>query len=244
MMSLALFSKATMTYVPLFLIYKTWKDKRYKWSLAFGAIFLIHFALAFRAAAGYLAVIGNPASRAFEPGLNLSIWGRITGAGLHWLEAMLLLVLPIPFFSYYSHFLLYLVGLAGIVYCLRLTAPNANSDALYLFLLASIPFTFSSEIRLAGLASFFGLICIFQRATIVKPRPILYVSTALVLISFVISGQMTKVRMQTDCFTPQIKDSCMEKSFSVNDHYKDMRKRWLSSFDYYSEKDWEKIRRQ
>jgi len=225
MMVLAVFSKVTIMFVLLFVVFKTWKRKQHNWSIAFGVLFLVYFAMALRGVTNH-SVSGSGGMH--DASLQLGHFAKAAGFVLHWMEAMFLLVVPVPFFASYSHFFIYLLGIAGILYCLSFKGRNGSRDPIYLFILASIPLFMTPQLRVACLASLFALISIAQRASIVKPKFIFYTSLTFVILSFIVAGQLIKQRMDSPCHTTEMLSECVDKRFTVNDYYS-LKRNWLVS---------------
>ncbi len=163
-LALALFSKVTLIFVPLFFMWQAQRRGHRRASLAFGALFAAYLALALRAYALYL----EPA-----PHLEQLAWGlRLLRFPVHWLEHLVLLAVPVPFFLGVFQALLYLAGLAGLVLGSRpATRPTGSHDVWILAILASLVTAVTPELRICGFESLFWLLAIARCRRWRSPLP-------------------------------------------------------------------------
>ena len=159
LLALALFSKVTVAFVPLFFVGYAHRRGRRSATVAFSALFVVYLALALRAYLLYL-----------EPASHLEQLGWVTRLlrfPFHWLEHLALLVVPVPFLLSVAHALLYFAGLAGVLLSSKPTTPAGESpvgrhDAWVLAGLASLVAAVTPELRICGFESLFWLIAITQ----------------------------------------------------------------------------------
>ncbi len=152
-LALALFSKVTVAFVPLYFVWRAHRRGHRRAAAAFGALFAVYLLLALRAYALYL----EPAEH-----LDQVVWGlRLLRFPLHWLEHLVLLAVPVPFFLGALHALLYLAGLGGLLWSSRQSPLTPGGRNLWMLaLLASLPAAVTPELRICGFESLFWLLAI------------------------------------------------------------------------------------
>lgn len=216
-LALALFSKVTLAFVPLFFIWRAHTRGHRRAALAFGALFVAYLALALRAYALYL-----------EPGPHLEqlSWGlRLLRFPLHWLEHLVLLAVPVPFFLGVLHALLYLAGLAGLLLASRAaTRPPGWHDAWILAIFTSLVTAVTPELRICGFESLFWLLAIVQHRRWPWPLPAA-VALAAVLAAYGAGIAATKAIFDTRTGQP---DAVERPALYPNDYYR-LRREALSS---------------
>ena len=106
-LALAMFSEVTVAFVPIYFIWRAYRSGHPRAAVAFGALLAVYLAPALSAYMLYL-----------EPAAHLDelAWGlKLARFPLHWLEHLVLLAVPVPFFLSVGHALLYLVGFGGVL---------------------------------------------------------------------------------------------------------------------------------
>ncbi len=197
-LALAMFSKVTVAFVPLYFLWHAFRSGYRRAALAFGLLFITYLALALRGYALYLETAQH-----LEP-LAWSL--RMLRFPLHWLEHLALLAVPMPFFLSIGHALFYLIGLAGLLFSSQPAnkpaeqqggargtggAATEPADICLLALLASLPTAVTPELRICGFESLFWLLAI---ARLRSWRSLVPAASALaaVLMAFTVSIAATK----------------------------------------------------
>ncbi len=216
-LALAMFSKVTVAFVPLFFIWRACRRGHRRAAAAFGVLFLAYLALAFRAYALYL-----------EPALHLEqlSWSlRLLRFPLHWLEHLVLLAVPAPFCTGVLHALLYLAGLAGLLLTSKAASRPADSgpgdrqsgrhDAWMLAILASLVAAVTPELRICGFESLFWLLAVAGHRRWRSPLPAA-VALAAVLAAYGAGIWATKAIFDTRVGPP----SAERPGLYPNDYYR------------------------
>ncbi|MEM7350221.1 MAG: hypothetical protein AAF657_05410 [Acidobacteriota bacterium] len=223
LLAAGLFSKITLIAVPLYFVWWAWREGRERVAAAFLALFLGYLTLALR---GYLLY--------FEPGPHLAPASWILQQlrfPAHWLEHLVLLVVPLPFFVGIGHAALYLFGLAGLGVSSRAVSkqesPTDPREAWILAGLASLAAVATPALRICGFESLFWLIAIAQvrRWRFCVPAA---VSLALIVAAYAISLQATKPIFDSRIARPASEG---RPSLYPNEYYR-LRRAWLRELAY------------
>lgn len=222
LLALALFSKVTIAFLPLFFIWQAHRRGHDRAAMAFGALFVTYLALATRAYALYV-----------EPAAHLEslAWSlRLLRFPLHWLEHLALLAVPIPFFLGTIHALLYLAGLVGVLLSSRARTRRGEPaprqyDALKLAILASLMSAVTPELRICGFESLFWLIAIAEHRRWHSPFLAASALTAM-LAAYSLSIAATKTIFDTRLSQPATE----QQNLYPNDYYQ-LRRGAISSLE-------------
>ncbi len=219
-LALAMFSKVTLAFVPLFFVWRAHRHGHRRAAMAFGALFLAYLALALRAYVLYL----EPA-----PHLEQLAWSlRLLRFPLHWLEHLALLAVPVPFLLSLLHALLYLAGLAGLALSSRSAkrrapGPRGRHDAWMLAILASLATAITPELRICGFESLFWLIAIAQHRRWRSPAP------AAIALTMVLAAYGASIAATKPIFDTRLTQPPEERpGLYPNDYYR-LRRSALSS---------------
>ncbi len=230
LLTIAVFSKITLMFVPLYFVWKAHRDRRRRAVVAFLALFLVHLGFALR---GYLVH--------FEPGPHLApaTWMvQQLRFPAHWLEHMLLLGVPVPFFVGFGHAALYLSGVVGLIACTQSVvcqpvelqavekdagaSPRWRSEVWVLAGLASLAGAATPALRICGFESLFWLLGLARIRRWRWPLPAA-ASLIVVLAAFGISLRATQ-----PIFDNRIErlESEGRPSLYPNEYYR-LRRAWL-----------------
>ncbi len=222
-LALAMFSKVTLAFVPLFFIWRAYRRGHRRAAIAFGALLVAYLALALTAYVLYL----EPA-----PLLERLTWSlRLLRFPLHWLEHLVLLAVPVPFFLSILHALVYFAGLGGLLLSSRAERSGGpdpgrrnigRHDAWVLAINASVVAAVTPELRICGFESLFWLIAIAGNWRWRSPLPAA-IALAAVLAAYGAGIAATKVIFDTRLGPP-----AEGQSLYPNDYYR-LRREALSS---------------
>ena len=219
-MALAVLSKSTIAFVPLFFAWRAREKGLRRTALAFVVLFTVYMGLSLRAYVLYL----EPSAHVEQ----LSWLLRLARFPLHWLEHMLLLALPVPFLLGIAHTAIYAVGLVGFLVTSRRATggPGVESvgrDLWLLALFASLPAMVTPELRICGLESLFWLL-VLARMRAWPPRAAL--ALAVLLGAYAAGSMATKTLFDTRRVAPSSEE---RHDLYPNDYYR-QRRELLSSW--------------
>ena len=224
---LGVFSKVTIVFLPIFYIYKSIKDQKYKSSIIITFIFLLYF---------LLQIIALRINHNVQMHLqNISIFILIINYIFHWFESLFTFFIPVPFFINIYHFFIYFTGvillLINIFFIKKKSIENnvieTNynfKDLIYISLLLSIPTMVTSELRIIGLESLFLLILLVILINLrkIKINFLFYISTILIVGAFIISIESTKIKFKTNFYNPKEK-IWLNRCYYPNNYYEEKR---------------------
>lgn len=155
---LALLSKSTILFTPLFFVAKSIRSgQKIKGVLLFLIPFIGIFA--------YSMIMLSSGHSAQSHLLGLSPIQKLLNHGAHLLEFYVTLIVPIPFFTTLWHGLIYELGFIFLLLSVRFRLKMAYYDFLWLFVLTSITSAMMPELRIATLhvvfLSLFVMSCVF-----------------------------------------------------------------------------------
>ncbi len=210
-LALAMFSKVTLIAVPLYFIWRARRSGHRLAAVAFSALFVAYLALALR---GYLLYL-EPAAHLEQVGWLL----RLLRFPLHWLEHLVLLAVPVPFFLSILHVLVYLGGFAGLLFSTTRRRPREDGrhDIWLLAVLASLAAAVTPELRICGFESLFWLLAVAQHRRLRAPLPAA-IALAAVLAAFGAGIVATKA-----IFDTRQPVSVGNPSLYPNDYYRQRR---------------------
>ena len=221
LVALGVFSKITLFGLPLYFVWLARREGRRGTAAAFLALFLGYLALALR---GFLLH--------FEPGPHLAPASWVLQQArypAHWLEHMLLLLVPLPFFVGAAHGLLYLSGLLGLVASSRAadrTSPGRRREVWLLAVLASLAAAVTPTLRISGFERLFWLVALAQARS--WRSPLAALSLAAVLAAYGISLRATKPIFDSRVLRPVSEG---RPSLYPNEYYR-LRRAWLRHLVY------------
>lgn len=186
-MTIAVFSKVTVAFLPLFFTWKAVRRRSFRAAFCFTGLFLGYALLAFHNYMNYYLDFGEVA--------QLSSMARVLVFPFHWVEHFFLLLVPLPFWVSPLQAAIYAAGFVGLAvgcFPLRQSKEEPSSlDLLVIALLTSVLSLVSSELRICGFESLFWLILLVRHVQI-RRLALVRVSYALVLVSYIWSIQVTK----------------------------------------------------
>lgn len=229
LMTLAVLSKPTIAFLPLFFFWKARTASRNGIAILLLALVVSYWSVALLNYAAY-----------FSPDDHLEAAAtalRVMRFPLHWAEHLVTLALPLPFILGVSHGGLYLAGVIGLLAgglrrdaVAQMAQGRRPLDVLMIALLVSIPTMVTPELRICGLESLFWLTLV---AMLLKmPRKIVAIPCfAALLTSYAIGLGATKTIFDTRSDPPGVEGP--ERSLYPNDYYAarrqfllDLARRW------------------
>jgi hypothetical protein len=178
---LALFSKVTAMFLPVYFIFKTYRMKAYAYTIMFTVAMISCWILAARAVVMNFSELS---SQGYSYKLEVNLVVRLIIWCAHYFEALIVQFLPLPYFLNPWFLGLYLIGVIGLSVFVFFDIRKVNKDAILLALLCAGPGFMYPELRILSLSSFFIIVAIVSSYARIKNKMGFVISVAMIMSFF------------------------------------------------------------
>jgi hypothetical protein len=210
---MGVFSKVTIFMLPLFHMYKTYKNKQYKYLLLFCFLFLSIFLLSAYAYFTNMDKLITAVPR------DASIILKLAKYLFAYIEGVITQFIPAPFFLNGYHAILYLITLIGFYLSMTFDWNNYHSESTGIALLTIVPSCISPELRILGFSSLFIIVSIVSIVSQVKRRFLFIVFGLLFIAHCTITTYLTSSHFETSFRNPKLYQTKVNDQFPLTNNY-------------------------
>ncbi len=225
---LALFSKVTAMFLPLFFIAKTYRTRAYAYTTMFAVVMIAYWVLVVRAV---IINFSELSSQGHSYKLGVGLVFRLIIWCTHYFEALMVQFLPIPYFLNPWFFGIYFFGMIGVGFFVLFDISKVNRDAIILALLCTGTGFMYPELRIMGLSSFFIIVAIVSSHVRIKNQMGFVISFATIIIFFCLGIFISRPAFNTGIFDlTQATAYWQRPTGGYLNNYYEAKKDWLIYF--------------